>query len=170
MRRAALFLVLLVVLVGCDHATKRIAEDALAGTPGFSVVADTLRFELASNRGAFLSIGESLPPQIREGVLIVLVPVLLLGVCAMAIRSGMFAGLPLIGLALIVGGGGANWIDRILHDGAVTDFVSFGIGPLRTGIFNLADVFIFAGVGLLLTVRTPKRDDAEDAEPTPEVG
>jgi lipoprotein signal peptidase len=32
----------------------------------------------------------------------------------------------------------------------VTDFVSLGIGPVRTGIFNVADVAIVAKVLLLL--------------------
>ncbi|HEY8123705.1 MAG TPA: signal peptidase II, partial [Myxococcota bacterium] len=40
--------------------------------------------------------------------------------------------------------------DRVLNAGAVTDFVSLGVGPLRTGIFNLADVAIMAGAALLL--------------------
>ena len=38
----------------------------------------------------------------------------------------------------------------MLHDGAVTDFVSIGVGSLRTGIFNLADLAVVAGVCLLL--------------------
>jgi signal peptidase II len=53
-------------------------------------------------------------------------------------------------LALLCGGGLANWLDRLLNGGAVTDFVSFGVGWLRTGIFNVADVAIMAGAALLL--------------------
>jgi signal peptidase II len=56
-------------------------------------------------------------------------------------------------LGLIVGGGLANWLDRLLHDDAVTDYVSLGFGPLRTGIFNLADVGIVAGLLILLLPR-----------------
>ena len=51
---------------------------------------------------------------------------------------------------IVCGGGLANWLDRLLHQGAVTDFVSLGVGPLRTGIFNLADVVVVGGVALLL--------------------
>lgn len=32
-----------------------------------------------------------------------------------------------------------------LHDGYVTDFLNVGIGTLRTGIFNAADMTIMAG-------------------------
>jgi lipoprotein signal peptidase len=38
----------------------------------------------------------------------------------------------------------------VLNDGAVIDFVSFGVGSLRTGVMNLADIMIFAGAGLLI--------------------
>jgi signal peptidase II len=36
-------------------------------------------------------------------------------------------------------------IDRIRFDGRVFDFLNVGIGGLRTGIFNVADVAIMAG-------------------------
>jgi len=36
--------------------------------------------------------------------------------------------------------GVGNLIDRFLFDGRVTDFLNVGIGSLRTGIFNIADV------------------------------
>ena len=54
-----------------------------------------------------------------------------------------------MGLGLVAGGGVANWIDRLVA-GAVTDFVSLGVGGLRTGIFNLADLSVLAGVAVLL--------------------
>ena len=45
-------------------------------------------------------------------------------------------------------------------DGSVTDFMSLDIGPVRTGIFNFADVSILAGVApLFWTLR--HRDDSE---------
>ena len=50
----------------------------------------------------------------------------------------------------MIGGGFSNLIDRLLNDGAVVDFVSVGVGNLRTGIFNLADGAIMLGAGILL--------------------
>lgn len=55
-----------------------------------------------------------------------------------------------IALSLICGGGSGNLIDRILYDGHVIDFLNVGIGGLRTGIFNAADVAIMAGAFLIL--------------------
>ncbi len=148
--QALIFVALLLVPVGCDHVAKRIAHDALAGSSGVSLAADTLRFELTSNPGAFLNLGAGLPSGLRHLVFLGLVPLLLAAICAIALRSGFSSGWSLLGLAFVVGGGLANWLDRLLHGGAVTDFVSFGVGPLRTGLFNLADVSIVAGVALLL--------------------
>lgn len=58
-----------------------------------------------------------------------------------------------IALGLIAGGALGNGIDRILY-GAVADFFAFHITTatwqFRWYVFNLADVAIVAGVGLLL--------------------
>jgi signal peptidase II len=39
----------------------------------------------------------------------------------------------------------SNLVDRLLFEGGVIDFLSIGIGGFRTGIFNLADVYILVG-------------------------
>ena len=66
-----------------------------------------------------------------------------------AARRGRWEGTRLLGAALIVSGGASNWIDRVAT-GSVIDFLNVGIGPFRTGIFNVADVAIVAGIALLL--------------------
>jgi Signal peptidase (SPase) II len=54
-------------------------------------------------------------------------------------------------IAVIGASGAANLIDRIRFNGAVTDFLNLGVGSVRTGIFNVADVTLIIGVlGLLL--------------------
>jgi signal peptidase II len=45
----------------------------------------------------------------------------------------------------VVGGGISNLVDRLLYDDGVIDFLSIGVGSFRTGIFNLADVYILVG-------------------------
>lgn len=52
-------------------------------------------------------------------------------------------------LALIIGGAIGNGIDRIMY-GAVVDFVHFHVGTFSWYVFNLADVWIVAGVAGLL--------------------
>jgi signal peptidase II len=145
--------------VGCDRASKTIAHSTLAGSPAISLLGDTVRLELTTNPGAFLSLGAGLPEAARMILFQGLVPLTLLALCVLAARSGASA----LALGLIAGGGLGNWIDRISNSGAVTDFVSLGAGPLRTGIFNLADVFIV--VGVLLTVLSMESNAARDEEP-----
>lgn len=47
-------------------------------------------------------------------------------------------------------GGIANLIDRVTRDGHVVDYLVLNLGPLHTGVFNLADIAIMAGAGVLL--------------------
>ncbi len=51
-----------------------------------------------------------------------------------------------LGLAIMIGGALGNLVDRVLA-GQVLDFIET---PLRPGIFNVADVMIYAGVFLTL--------------------
>jgi signal peptidase II len=53
------------------------------------------------------------------------------------------------GLVLFLAGGLSNLADR-LAIGSVIDFLNVGIGPIRTGVFNVADVAIMAGVAMVL--------------------
>ena len=69
----------------------------------------------------------------------------------------------LIGLSLLAGGGLGNLTDRILHNGVVVDFVSVGIGRIRSGIFNLADIAILTGIFVLMLVIGKKPDEIDTA-------
>jgi len=57
--------------------------------------------------------------------------------------------LPLAGVALMWGGGASNLIDRASR-GHVVDFLNLGVGSLRTGIFNVADVAVLLGAVLIV--------------------
>jgi signal peptidase II len=152
--RLALALSLLVCCVGCDQTTKYVATKSLCGTPPLSCLSDTLRLEYALNPGGFLSVGCNLPPQPRFWVFVALNTMFLVGaVCILVAKWNM----PLanfVALVLVLAGGIGNVIDRVLHNGLVTDFLNLGIGPVRTGIFNVADmVLTVGGLALVLTYR-----------------
>lgn len=148
--RALLFCAILAAAVGCDHATKQLAQSSLAPLHVVSLARDTVRLQLASNPGGFLSLGAGLPWELRQTFFLVLVPLAIAVICWVLLRPSHVNGARLVAAALIAGGGLANWLDRLMNAGMVTDFVSLGVGPLRTGIFNLADVVIVAGIGLAL--------------------
>jgi signal peptidase II len=149
-RRLFVFAFVLVACVGCDHAAKQVAIQLLAEGRGLSLLGGVVQLQLVANPGAFLSLGAGLPEALRHFLLIGLVPLALLVVCWLIWRSPGASRAQAAALGLVAGGGLANWIDRVADDGAVTDYVSLGLGALRTGIFNLADVAIVAGVLLLL--------------------
>lgn len=54
-----------------------------------------------------------------------------------------------LALALVISGAIGNGIDRLVF-GAVVDFVHFHVGTFSWYVFNLADVWIVAGVAALL--------------------
>jgi signal peptidase II len=134
----------LVGTIGCDRVTKRIAVQTLAGAPTRSFLGDTVRLGYAENPGGFLSLGTALPPAQRTAVFIVATGAIL-AAAALAMFRGALTGVSLFGATLFLAGGASNWIDRVLN-GSVVDFLNLGIGPLRTGIFNVADVAIMAGL------------------------
>lgn len=53
------------------------------------------------------------------------------------------------GLGLAIGGAAGNLLDRILY-GAVADFFHFHYGTFSWYVFNIADIAIFTGAGLLV--------------------
>lgn len=68
----------------------------------------------------------------------------------------------LIALSLVFAGGSSNFFDRAVNNGVVVDFLNIGIGSVRTGIFNIADIAIL--VGCLLIVLTYRSEyDREDS-------
>ena len=148
-KRSLLVLLLLIFGVGCDQLTKDVAHQYLALQPPQSWFYDTVRLQYAENTGAFLSLGGDL----SEGVRVLLFQVFP-ALCFVALAMVLFAQqIPLstaIAWSLVLSGGLGNLLDRIMNDGRVIDFMNLGIGPLRTGIFNVADVCITIGVVLLL--------------------
>ena len=142
----------MVSCVGCDQVTKSIALSVLPETKASSYLADTVRLQLVYNRGAFLSLGSSFSEPWRQGIFTVGAGFLLLGVLAYAFLSKPGSPLVVLAIALFFAGGVSNLIDRVAYDGLVVDFMNVGIGPVRTGIFNVADVAITTGVLILLSM------------------
>lgn len=163
-KRARFLLAVLIVMtgVGCDQATKRLAVQQLRGTPPLSFMQDIIRLQYAENQGAFLGLGNSLSPELRFWLLTVATAVLLLGLAIFLIVQWQLPRLSFIALSCVLAGGLGNMIDRLVHDGRVIDFLNLGLGSLRTGIFNIADIAITGGVILLWAASfraTPRSDE-----------
>lgn len=118
-----------------------------------SFARDTFRLQYAENKGAFLSIGASLPENARGLLFTVGIGAIVLGILGYLLFVPALSHVTTVALSLIAGGGLSNLIDRIAYGGHVVDFLNIGLGGVRTGIFNIADVAIMVGV-ISLIVRS----------------
>lgn len=82
----------------------------------------------------------------RKSYLFLAITVIAAGLlCYLLFFSGLRETVTKVGLALLLGGSLGNLTDRILS-GAVVDFLQVG----NTPIFNIADVAIVSGAGLVV--------------------
>ncbi len=151
--RLAIVATLLLGCVGCDQFTKDLAREHLGDAPTASFLHDTLRLTYAENPGAFLSAGASLPKPARMAIFQGGVGLVVLGLIGAALFRRGLGRAQVVALTLLGASGLGNLIDRVLHDGAVTDFLNIGIGQVRTGIFNVADIAGVLGIVVLLVFR-----------------
>jgi signal peptidase II len=150
------------IILGCvaaDQATKWAAKKYLAPDGFLSFAGDTFRLQYAENTGAFLSLGSSLPEPWRHIVLTIIVGFLLIALLAYLLFGPASPNAHGMCLALVCGGGMSNLIDRVAYGGRVVDFLNVGIGPIRTGIFNVADMAITTGAIFLLLDSFRKRPE-----------
>ncbi len=145
-KRLLLIFTLLISCVGCDQTSKVVAKTYLSETETVSLLGGGVRLQVAKNYGAFLSVGDSLPSSWRSAIFLGGVGFVLACLVAYALLSQALTGFSIFAIALAVGGGLSNLVDRLQYGGYVIDFINIGIGPLRTGVFNVADVAIMAGV------------------------
>jgi len=163
--RTIRFMILALTLLcttGCDQVTKHLARTKLTQTHFGAQTGRFIEFILAENPGAFLSLGGSFPQATRKALTYGIGLGLAL-ILSYLIRNKLLPTVAFVGLALAWSGGVSNLIDRFARDGLVTDFLVVRIGPLHTGIFNLADIAIVAGLLLagatLLNTRAPIEPD-----------
>lgn len=150
-------LALFALILGSDQLTKYLVRANLEGSHAY--LGGLVTFEHAQNSGAFLSMGAGLGDDARYWIFTVGVGIFLAFV-AWTLRKPHDPWTK-TGLVLLLAGGIGNLIDRALF-GSVTDFMLMQLGPLRTGVFNIADMAIMAGVVLLiLAPRAPKSKQAE---------
>lgn len=122
----------------------------------------------AENRGAFLGLGSAIPKTIRISLLGVVPLLVLIVLFVYVLRSRDMRLSTLAGFGCIIGGGLGNIAERLIR-GYVVDFLNFGIGRLRTGILNIADLSVFAGV-ILVAFTLKKHEPTEPENPAADGG
>lgn len=147
-KRLVVILLVSFSCIGCDQGTKYLASENLVRNTMTSYLHDTLRIGYTENTGAFLGLGSNLSPEARFLIFTVLVGLFLAGLLLYLVFSGTLETLSLVALSCMFAGGVSNFYDRASNNGAVVDFLNIGVGPLRTGIFNVADMAILFGATL----------------------
>ena len=130
-----------VVIAAADLAVKAAAARNLPGR-GTVDLPGPVDLRLLFNPGAAFGLGAALP----AAAIVIITGLVVAGVAIFAWRMAPTLGrVARVGLALVLGGAVGNVTDRAL-DGVVTDYLHTGWWPT----FNLADVAIVTGAGLML--------------------
>ena len=134
-------IVSIIVLVLLDQGTKRLAYATLSEKGTVPILGDFFVFVYATNRGGFLSFGSGISDKFWS-VFFVIMPiaalVLLSAYIVVKKRDDWYY---LSFWVFVVSGGIGNVLDRIMY-GEVIDFMNIGIGNVRTGVFNVADLYL----------------------------
>jgi signal peptidase II len=172
--RGLVILLILIVDIGLDRITKvyirnnfRYYEEILPFKGNYHFL-----ITRTENTGAFLSLGDSLANPWRF-ILLTLLPaaVLLFGLVYVLIKTNLHK-LNALGIILVLAGGIGNLYDRWVYNG-VTDFMFIKFKWFQTGVFNVADMSIMAGVGVLLVhsfLKDRKPKDKKQADSEEKIG
>lgn len=162
-------LALVLCNAGCDQVSKDVVRSRIDYREVIEVLSNTFFLTKVENTGAFLSMGVGWPEPVKWVALVAL-PMLILAYGLYIMFSAKYISYRMaFGLAFAIGGGFGNMYDRLVF-GSVTDFMHLDFGFVRTGIFNMADLSITAGVLLIFSdvvgrrVRRETRPVVRDAE------
>jgi signal peptidase II len=142
-----------------DVASKRFAVTELS--PPYvphEIIGDILRFTLAFNPAGAMSF--SLGPSSRSWFVFLSLGTLLV-LAYMYRQTPREDRVQIASIALICGGAVGNLLDRLRSARGVVDFIDIGIGTHRFWTFNIADLAVTLGTGILtwiLCVRAAKEE------------
>ncbi len=139
-----LYTIIILISIALDQISKYYAVTVLKEIGTKPLIQDALHFTYAENTGAAFSI--------LKGMQSFLVLFTSLAMAALFVflfkidKSPEYSTLIKVSLALLIGGGIGNLIDRI-RLGYVIDFIDFRL--INFAVFNIADSFVVISVGLM---------------------
>ena len=137
-----------------DQGSKYMAKIILANHDQISLLGGWFTFSYIENPYGFLGIFTQVEQTPRQILLLGCVLLLLFSVVLYILQSKTLTKPTLLYLSMIFGGGLSNLLDRFIQSIGVIDFMSFGYGSIRTGLCNMADIYILVGgfcLGFLIT-------------------
>ncbi|WP_338731698.1 signal peptidase II [Mangrovimonas cancribranchiae] len=148
--RSVFIAILIVFNIAIDQISKVVVRANVTPYQESDIIGKYFILTNVENRGAFLGMGSDMNPTLRLIFLLILPTIVLGYVTYYILKNKSLDKHSLIGFCCIVGGGIANVFDRFAY-GSVTDFLHIDLGGIfKTGIFNVADMSVMLGLGLLL--------------------
>jgi signal peptidase II len=139
-----LIVFLLLLLVGCDHATKGVAKAELEAGGARELIRGLVSFRYVENTDIAFNLLRWVPGSIRFPALLVFGAVAVVALFLLLLQARKKVGVVLFSLLLVTAGAIGNYLDRLFR-GYVVDFVHLQHWP----VFNVADVYITVGYVLL---------------------
>jgi signal peptidase II len=144
LQRATALLFPLLALIAGDHATKYVAKSQLEGRAPHQVISFFLDLRYAENTDVAFNLLRWVPLSWRSVFLVVFGGCAVVAlVVALFWRSGNQA--TTAALLFILAGALGNYLDRLTR-GYVVDFIHVPHWP----VFNLADIYVTAGIALFV--------------------
>lgn len=138
-----MYYIVIFALIALDWLTKHWVQASMALNDTIPVIDGIFHITYIHNYGAAFSILEG-----KQGFLLAVTGLAMAAIfigMVLAAKKKTLSPMGLWALALILGGGLGNFIDR-LRLGYVVDFLDFRVWP----IFNVADIAVCCGCGLLI--------------------
>ena len=142
--------------IGCDQVTKYYAQKKLKNSDAVYVLGTYVVLTYAENNGGFMGKLSKLPKPARLIFLIVFPILIIVALFLYIFKQKKLTTWQIIALSTLVAGGISNVTDRIINNEYVIDFMNIGIGKIRSGIFNFADLSILCGIALFLFIQYKK--------------
>lgn len=136
-----IYCLIAVAVVVFDRIIKMLVVSGMQPWETIPIIEDVFHFTYVQNTGAAFSMWK------EQWVVLILLPlvVIAVGFVLMIIKRNKWDKMMLTAVAFICGGGLGNLIDRMVF-GYVVDLFDFRVFP----VFNIADIFICVGCGLMI--------------------
>jgi len=130
---------LIFIIIIVDQITKFFVETNLFDTR-ISVIDNMFYLTYLQNTGGAWGILEN-----NKMIFIIAIPIILIAIIVYLLKVKNISRLEKVGFCTLIGGAIGNYTDRIVR-GYVVDFIDFIIWP----VFNIADIAVVVGVGLVI--------------------
>jgi len=156
------------LVFAADRASKAMVEAWLDLNQPWPVLGEHLHFTHARNRGIVWGIMNNADNPLSGWPIAVFSGLVLAALVVYFVTVPATKRLLHVSLALVIGGAAGNLWDRVVR-GFVTDFIEADLGFMRWPTFNVADLAISVGVGLM-ALDILFGDDPEPVPPAQRAG